>query len=130
METRTITHRVILETNECLHCGGIYALSKNFLQRRSEIGGSWHCPYCRGGIMYRESDKQKLERDLQCAKNRLAREVARHDQTRASLSAQKGVNTRLKNRVSKGVCPCCNRYFKNLHRHMENKHPGYRKKDT
>lgn len=37
--------------------------------------------------------------------------------------AQKGVVTRLKNRAAVGLCPCCNRSFQNLKRHMEIKHP-------
>lgn len=67
------------------------------------------------------------------------RERTAHDRTKASRTearrerrdmersrnAYKGQVTKVKNRVSKGVCPCCNRYFKNLHRHMENKHPDY-----
>ena len=31
--------------------------------------------------------------------------------------------TRVKNRVSRGVCPNCNRTFKDLARHMASKHP-------
>ena len=45
-----------------------------------------------------------------------------------SLSATKGQLTKTKNRIAKGVCPCCNRQFINLQRHMETKHPEYVKK--
>lgn len=41
------------------------------------------------------------------------------------LAAQRGVTTRLKNRVANGVCPCCNRTFANLQRHMSTKHKGF-----
>jgi len=37
--------------------------------------------------------------------------------------AQKAAKTRLKNRVSKGACICCNRFFKNLAAHMQTQHP-------
>lgn len=40
-------------------------------------------------------------------------------------SAIKGVATRIKRRVSAGVCPCCNRTFQCLARHMATKHPDY-----
>lgn len=43
------------------------------------------------------------------------------------LSAARGQVTRIKNRVGNGVCPCCNRSFGNLHRHMQTKHPGWKK---
>ena len=52
----------------------------------------------------------------------LLREV---DEVFGGLSAQKGVTTRLKNRVQKGVCPCCNRYFAQLQRHMTTQHPNF-----
>lgn len=41
--------------------------------------------------------------------------------------AQKGQNTRLKNRIAAGVCPCCNRSFQNVARHMAGQHPDFQK---
>lgn len=37
----------------------------------------------------------------------------------------KGVVTRTRNRIANGVCPCCDRSFTNLQRHMASKHPDY-----
>ncbi len=37
-------------------------------------------------------------------------------------------NTKAKrdlNRLKKGVCPCCNRSFSNLHKHLTKEHPKY-----
>jgi hypothetical protein len=34
--------------------------------------------------------------------------------------------TRIKKRVAAGVCPCCNRSFKDLARHMAGQHPDYK----
>lgn len=31
----------------------------------------------------------------------------------------------MKNRVANGVCPCCNRHFENLERHMKGQHPDF-----
>jgi hypothetical protein len=39
--------------------------------------------------------------------------------------AEKAAKTKIKNRVAKGVCPCCNRTFQNLADHMKSKHPDY-----
>ena len=41
------------------------------------------------------------------------------------LKCDKAAKTRLKNRVGKGVCPCCNRSFANLKRHMASQHPEF-----
>lgn len=48
------------------------------------------------------------------------REAAQH-QSRAF----KGVVTKLKKRAANGVCPCCNRTFVDLARHMAGKHPTF-----
>lgn len=52
-----------------------------------------------------------------------ASEATRHAERR--LAAQRGVTTRMKNRVANGVCPCCNRSFSDLRRHMASKHAGF-----
>ena len=41
------------------------------------------------------------------------------------MAAAKGELTKMKKRVGNGVCPCCNRQFVNLQRHMATQHPGY-----
>jgi hypothetical protein len=120
-------------------CGGTFALPSNFFRQARDLKKSWHCPYCRERRSYSENEADRLKREL-AAKERelklrgdsLAAERARHDQTREALrqeglrlSAQRGATTRIKNRVSKGVCPCCQRHFTDLQRHMAGKHPGY-----
>lgn len=58
-------------------------------------------------------------------KDRNAQLVAQLDQTKAELRAQKAAATRAKKRAANGVCPCCNRTFKQLARHMVGQHPEY-----
>lgn len=79
-----------------------------------------------------ETEETKLRRERDRLTQRLAEkddEIAHQKRlrmaTEASLSATKGVVTRIKNRVGHGVCPCCNRTFENLRRHMGSKHPDY-----
>jgi hypothetical protein len=69
-----------------------------------------------------------------CLEKQLAAERAQHDQTRADrdanrrqLSASRGQVTKIKNRVGNGVCPCCDRSFTNLRRHMSTQHPAWKK---
>ncbi len=75
-----------------------------------------------------EADTLRRERD------RLQQRLAQRDdeilyqrdrckKTERRLSATRGQVTRLKNRAKAGVCPCCNRHFANLERHMAAKHP-------
>lgn len=116
---------------ECWACGIPFAMSGKFTKAAERKHKTFFCPNgCR--LSFGESEADKL-------KKQLARETAAHDQTRADRdcrqehleqserrrSALKGQVTKIKNRVGNGVCPCCNRYFKNLHRHMTSKHPDY-----
>lgn len=118
---------VQLQRENCDKCGGVFAMATHFIRYKAEEGGVWYCPYCGNKWHYDETEVMTLQRRLKNAKDNLAAERGRHDQTRASLVAQKGVTTRMKNRIKNGVCPCCHRHFANLNRHMETKHPNFDK---
>jgi len=126
---------VTVELSEvnCGECGGTYALNKRYKDQKYQDGGSWNCPYCQcwwGYSQNNENSKLKkqveiLERSKKFAERQaeIAREDARYECNCAR--AQKAAKTRLKNRIKHGVCPCCNGTFKQLARHMKNKHPDY-----
>lgn len=137
--TATISeHYGVLVVKRCW-CGIQHAVPQSLhdLQRRQHDEKCRRDPivaiYCPLGHRHYpagESDREKVEKELNMAKAQLANSIARHDQTRAALRdtekkliAQKSAKTRLKNRISRGVCPCCNRSFENVRRHMETKHP-------
>ena len=123
----TFTVEGTLVTQDCGKCGGIFAISEDYDKRCHDYHGQgWHCPYCKTGWHYigKSAERKQCERadraeararDIQC--NLRA--------TERQLSATRGVVTRTKNRISKGVCPCCTRSFQNLKRHMASKHPEY-----
>lgn len=118
-----------LEVLEC-SCGGVYALTSGFLNEKRASGGTWPCPYC-GGVWNqrgRESLQQKLDRERSraaAAEGRAERARQAADHERARANGYKGYVTKVKKRVGRGVCPCCNRTFKDLAAHMETKHPEY-----
>ena len=87
---------------------------------------SFYCPYGHEQHYPKgetEEDKLRRERDL------LYQRVAQRDDEIKSLEARRraavGQVTKIKNRVGHGVCPCCNRTFENLARHMSSKHPTF-----
>ncbi|MCE5324936.1 MAG: hypothetical protein LLG01_00830 [Planctomycetaceae bacterium] len=84
------------------------------------VGHKWY--YAESEADRLKKEKEKLEAIIRAKNDLLAVERARHDQTRASLRAQRGVTTRILNRTHNGVCPHCKRHFENLHRHMQTKH--------
>jgi hypothetical protein len=124
----------IIDAGPCYRCKASVILPVdlyNAAQRSSSI--SFYCSYGHSQC-FREGptdlDKMRQERD------RLAQRVAeRDDEVRRQrelreaaerrTAAARGQVTRIKNRVGHGVCPCCNRTFENLHRHMTTKHPTF-----
>lgn len=114
-----------LEVEICT-CGVLFAAPKPMLDTRRHDGRDFYCP--NGHSLSYDGERSRLERELRAAKDRAARDRAARDQAEASLRATKGVVTRQRERlerVAAGVCPCCNRSFRDLRRHMQTKHPEY-----
>lgn len=124
--SNTFVETITLEKITAGCCGGTFALSAKFIETKKREGGGFHCPYCgqERGWWKSETDKLKEQleqknRELTSAKTETLR--ANHlliEEREAKVAAEKKLK-----RVGKGVCPCCNRTFQNLGRHMATKHP-------
>jgi hypothetical protein len=120
----------------CCHkgCGIAIAIPDGVYQSLTgkNRGTHFYCLHGHEQWFTGESEAEKLKRQLEMAEQRVQTERKRVEaeqerSRRANLSANafKGQVTRLRNRVGNGVCPCCNRTFQNLQRHMHTKHPEY-----
>lgn len=120
--------------SEGCHC--VFAVPTTVYKTWQESEESWHCPYGHSQ-RFTESETTRLRRE----RDRLAQKIAQRDDEIKEknerlaakdrmLTATKGHVTRIKNRVSHGVCPCCSRSFENLKRHMASKHPQFRKEEA
>src|SRR3990167_10385434 len=107
------------------------SLNDAALRGRGRI--EFFCAYGHGQVYTEgESEETKLRRERDRLMQRLAQ---KDDEIRAAVDLQReaersaaafrGQVTRVKNRVGNGVCPCCNRTFSDLARHMHSKHPDY-----
>ncbi len=117
-------------------CGTPFMAPADMVEALRDRGvGDLHCPHGHS-IVWNETTEAKrakaLASELEAKKRycdtlstRLSqvREEAAHERARAN--GYKGAMTKAKNRVGKGVCPCCNREFVRLKRHMASKHPEY-----
>jgi hypothetical protein len=122
---------------ECCSCGIAFAMPKSFQQQCLDrpgvnVGKGFYCP--NGHVQWytgpSEAKKQaerakRAEEQAAYWRDQMANEQMQHQATKRRERAQKAAKTRIKNRVSKGVCPCCNRSFANLRRHMTTQHPDY-----
>lgn len=125
----------------CVRCKCDWAIPDAlYMAAKASSSITFYCPYGHPQIFTEgpsEADLLRRERD------RLKQQVAqREDEAKeawrvASLrdderlaaerraSAARGQVTRLKNRAAAGLCPCCNRSFVNLQRHMASQHKGF-----
>lgn len=109
------------------------ALWEACLRSRGPNGIWYSCAY--GHKQYLcigESDEEKLRRERDRLVQRLAekdddirRQREQREAAERRAAAARGQVTKIKNRVGRGVCPCCNRTFENLSRHMTSQHPTF-----
>ena len=128
----TLTYTDTLSILECGSCHISFAIPRDMLRARKEDGRDFWCPNGHQ-IRYSETDNQKLKRKAEReerwrleAEAQLTHERDQREAAERSAAAYKGRVTRLKNRAAAGVCPCCNRSFENLRRHMNTRHPDFR----
>lgn len=107
---------------DCCTCGILFCVPEDLKSMwLKHPGRSFYCPNGHSMHYTGKSDAQKLkEKEAQ-----LDFERRKNEQLKNSERSLKGQITKLKNRSKAGVCPCCNRTFKQLARHMKSKHPDY-----
>lgn len=119
----------------CPECGGVYAIADAFLEESRKVGDlkkCWTCPYCKtqrgygkGRLEELRQEVERLKQEKQSAEFRADLHRQSSERQRRKNIALKGTLTKERNRVGNGVCPCCNRSFANLRRHMATKHPEH-----
>lgn len=122
---------------ECCNCGMIFAMTKDFKNeklkyRHSSNRKSFYCPNGHPQFYTGETEEQKLKRELEKAERdkgwyerRYKEESKRADHEQHRANGYKGHATRITKRAKAGVCPCCNRTFKQLAAHMATQHPQF-----
>lgn len=113
---------------ECYKCGVLFAIPHYFNEQRLADRLSFYCPNGHSQS-YVESSVERVRREMQ---KRLDAETSRAEMWRREseskkreLTAVKGAVTKLKRRISNGVCPVCKRNFAALGRHIRGQHPDF-----
>lgn len=133
----TVERKIELKVTTCIHCSASFALPQQVWDFQVKNGGYHWCPCCgrnqgwdpkeRAKVAEENAEIKRLKDNLKWEQDYAKREREAKEQAERCLSATRGVVTRLKNRAKAGVCPCCNRHFTALERHMATKHPEYAK---
>lgn len=128
----TITREVTLVSQSCGGCGVIFAMTAEFRQARIDDHADWYCPNGHVRHFVAKSEAEKLRERLAAVERQRDWAQARGDSWRdqataaeRSARAYRGHLTRLRNRIAAGVCPCCQRSFVNVRRHIAGQHPQW-----
>lgn len=119
------------EEQGCINCSILFWVPKGFTDNRRKDKRDFYCPNGHAmAFTENEADRLRRERDRlkqneAYLQDRLKREQTSREAAERSASAMRGQVTKLKNRAANGVCPCCNRTFSDLQRHMASKHKGF-----
>jgi len=116
------------ENQTCAECGILFSAPSPYIAARRKDGDAFHCPNGHY-LTFGEGETEKLRRERDRLKQKQAELHDRHredlDAERRRTAAAKGQVTKMKRRSAAGVCPCCNRTFKQLAAHMKNQHPSF-----
>lgn len=93
---------------ECASCCMAFAVPARFVQDRRADHQTFYCPRGHWNHYSQKTEAEILREELESAKV----------EQRRLLEA----GCRLSKRVLNGVCPCCNRHFANVQRHIRSKH--------
>lgn len=117
-----------LESIECGGCGTTFAINSALYRQWRENGASVRCPNpaCKWKEMVvTESEVAKLTKQLADSERRLQFQTDMRRAAEAETARVEKARRRLEKRVANGVCPCCQRSFVNLRRHIAAKHPDF-----
>jgi len=124
---------VTMYVGDCHECGVIYGITTQYEARRREDGKSFYCPNGHTGVFGKGEIAAANARAAAAeARERSARirASAAYDQAQAahrSASAYRGQVTRMKNKITAGVCPVgnCRRHFDNVQAHVLTEHKSW-----
>lgn len=95
-----------IEVHLCGNCGIMWGAPADWFERRREDGKTFYCPNGCARV-YRETEKDRLQRQLEQEQRRVARLMASEDQLRAEVKqvearrrATKAVLTKTRNRIA------------------------------
>lgn len=117
MALRGIELTLSFQIQSCINCGVAFAIPSELNDRLRETHRAFYCPNGHKQWYTGETEADRLRKQLD-AETQRSRQLSLE---KAQIEAQA---SKLAKRIAAGVCPCCNRTFQNLARHIETKHQG------
>jgi hypothetical protein len=123
MAERTLTYTEELVVHTCW-CGMAHAIPRVLSNTASREGTAVYCPAGHTWVV-KNSEMSLLKQQVATRTAELDQERARANAAEAKAKKLVAEAKRLQKRASAGVCPCCNRTFQNVGRHMKTQHPDH-----
>ena len=111
----TVYVAIHLVPEECPVCHVWHAIPESMETRMKRNGESAYCPNGHSWLFI-DDKAARLEKENTALQHRL--DIAKQE---AAEEFRK--RTRLERRIKAGICPCCQRHFTNVERHIKTKHP-------
>lgn len=113
-------------TMECCTCHMLFGVTTAFKQKRLNDRAYFYCPTGHQQHFTGPSEETKLRDQLKREQQMRESAQLRADQAKSERDEARRMHQRMRVRIVNGVCPCCNRTFQNLLRHMQTEHSAER----
>jgi len=123
--TETIIATLVKEVCCYEGCGVMFGIESGMRKELLESHAGFYCPNGHVQCFFGETEAETLRKQLAAMTQSRDYHSRRMDEITLSNRSLRGVVTRTKNRIGHGVCPCCNRTFRQLANHIKSKHPEY-----
>lgn len=119
-----VVRKIGMSEVDCCACGLVFMVPEDWEAERRKSGTGFYCPNGHS-LTWGKSEADKLRERVASLEAKLThaqdqRAAAERDAQQSRQEAE-----RQRKRAANGVCPCCNRTFVNLGRHMRGQHPDY-----
>jgi len=129
----TLTMTGYYEDINCGKCNTTFFIPDYLYKKLKETGEGWYCPlghsrvFCNSEISVLKKKVEQEKRRRIETEGQLETEKRYSKRLGNQKRAIKGVLTKTKQRIAKGVCPSCNRTFTNsrMARHIATQHPDF-----
>lgn len=123
----------------CWRCGTDFWLPQSLYEAAKKSSRiAFFCPYGHEAVFNeRDTEADVLRRERDLLKQQLAQrddEIVRQARLKdAALKEARALKTsavKAKKRTAAGLCPCCNRSFRQMALHLKTKHPNFRAEEV
>lgn len=125
MSAQPVSVTATLEPVSCFHCGTWFGIDSHLRAELLRTHRTFYCPSGHTQHYTGEPEEKVLKRWLESRDAEIASLRDQREHLKNSNRTVRGHLTRVKKRIGNGVCPCCQRTFENVARHMKSEHPSY-----